>query len=207
MQRIIVGTIILVSVCAVNLPADDKSKPAGDQAKMSAEMQQMLLQQFDVDKNGVLSDQEKLAAQEAMRKQGWPAGMGLGMTPAGLPGFDQFAKQFDKDGDGKLNDVERVAAMAAYQRARNNGNHGPVMGRLPYGPGGGTVGPANGPAAQGAAPPAGGGDAKGAEEKKVNNLIKRFDKDGDGKLNADEKATAQAELKKKTSKADKGKDK
>src|SRR5438132_1575 len=37
---------------------------------------------------------------------------------------------------------------------------------------------------------------------KVNPRIKRFDKDGDGKLNADEKAAAQAEFKK-----DKGKEK
>jgi len=195
MKRSLLAACVFAFGCSIVLRAEDKPKPSGDQTKMAAEMQQMLLQQFDVNKDGVLSDQEKLAAQEAMRKQGWPAGMGLGMTPGGFPGSDQFIKQFDKDGDGKLSDQERIAAMAAFQRARSNG-HGPVMGRLPYGP-------APGPAA--GAGPAAGGDAKGADEKdkKVNNLIKRFDKDGDGKLSADEKAAAQAELKKKNAKGDK----
>ena len=41
---------------------------------------------------------------------------------------------------------------------------------------------------------------------KVPPLIKRFDKDGDGKLNAQEKAAAQAELKKSKSKPGKDKD-
>jgi hypothetical protein len=48
-----------------------------------------------------------------------------------------------------------------------------------------------------AAPVAPVGDGKPA---KVNPLVKRFDKDGDGKLNDAEKAAAQAELKKDKSK-------
>jgi hypothetical protein len=52
------------------------------------------------------------------------------------------------------------------------------------------------------APPAA-GDGKAS---KVSPLVKRFDKDGDGKLNAEEKAAAQAELKKDKSKDEKPKD-
>jgi len=195
--------IVLVSSWCLFLHGEDKPAPATDQSKMSAEMQQKLLQQFDVNKDGVLSNQEKLAAMEAMRKQGWPAGMGMGLTPSGFPGSEEFLKQFDKDGDGKLNDQEKVAATAAFQRSRANGGK-PIVGRLPYGPGSGVV-----PGGQTAGPAgAAAGDAgKPAEDKKVNNLVKRFDKDGDGKLDANEKAAAQAELKKKNAKADKAKDK
>ena len=192
MRRYITTAMVIAAGCALNLRAEDKPKPTGDQAKMTAEMQQRILQQFDVNKDGVLSDQEKLVAQEAMLKQGVQL---PGMAPGGFPGSEQFLKQFDKDGDGKLSDMERVAAMAAYQRSRKNGN-GPTIGRLPYGPG-------MGPAGQGALPVAPGNEAKGDEGKKVNALVKRFDKDGDGKLDKDEKAAAQAELKKKNAKADK----
>ena len=55
-----------------------------------------------------------------------------------------------------------------------------------------------------------GGAPNGAEPKakpeKVNALVKRFDKDGDGKLNAEEKAAAQAELKKAKTKTKKDKE-
>jgi len=197
MRRYITAAIVMAAGCALSLRAEDKPMPTADQAKMMAEMQQRMLQQFDANKDGVLSDQEKLVAQEAMLKQGVVL---PGMTPGGFPGSEQFLKQFDKDGDGKLSDLERVAAMAAYQRSRKNGG-GPTIGRLPYGPGTGQAGQGALPAAQGN--DGKGNEAKGEEGKKVSALIKRFDKDGDGKLDKDEKAAAQAELKKKNAKADK----
>ena len=202
MRHYILTAIVLGSAYSMSLLGEDKPAATTDQAKMIAEMQQKVLQQFDLDKDGILNDQEKLAAAEAMRKQGWPAGMGMGMTPGGFPGSEQFIKQFDKDGDGKLSPTEQAAAMTAFQRSRANGGK-PVVGRLPYGPG-----PGAGAGGQAVAPAGGAaGDAGKGEDKKVSNLVKRFDKDGDGKLDAAEKAAAQAELKKKNSKADKAKDK
>src|SRR5689334_17827377 len=41
-----------------------------DMQKMWEQMQQQLLSRFDADRNGVLSDAEKLAAQEAMGREG-----------------------------------------------------------------------------------------------------------------------------------------
>jgi hypothetical protein len=154
-------------------------------------MQQQMLSQFDVDKNGVLSDQEKMMAQEAMRRQG----VTMPMAPGGFPGADQFNKQFDRDGDGKLNPQEAMAAQAAFQRMRGNGSG--MRGGLNNGGGGGAGASGVNPQQPIAPPNAGDGKAS-----KVSPLVKRFDKDGDGKLNADEKAAAQAELKK-----DKGKEK
>jgi hypothetical protein len=172
--------------------AQDKGVPAGfDQKKMLEQMQQQMIAQFDVDKNGVLNEQEKMMAQEAMRRQG----INVGMAPGGFPGADQFAKQFDRDGDGKLNQQEAMMAQAAYQRMRNNGSGGMRGGLNGNGGGGG----GNGQSPQQPMAPPNAGDGKAS---KVSPLIKRFDKDGDGKLNAEEKAAAQAELKK-----DKSKDK
>jgi hypothetical protein len=174
-----------VAFVTTGIIAQDKGGPAADAGQGAAagngfgDMQQMFLQQFDVNKDGVLSDQEKLMAQEAMRRQG----LNLGVAPGGFAGADQFARAFDRDGDGKLNAMEAVAAQAAFNRMRGNGMGGGLRG-------GGA--PARGFMPQPVmpvAPPAKGGG-------KVSPLVKRFDKDGDGKLSKEEKADAQAELKK-----------
>jgi hypothetical protein len=153
------------------------------QAQALAELQQKILERFDLNKDGQLSDQEKLMAQEAMRRQGWPA---LGLPPGGFPGAQQFLKQFDRDGDGQLSPQEAMMAQAAYQRMRGNDKGGVRGGIRPSGAAGGI------PPVAVPAPP-----SEGEKPGKVNPLVKRFDKDGDGKLNDDEKAAAQAELKKK----------
>ncbi len=184
-------TALFVLVCAivsVAAHAQDKGpQPGFEQKKAFEQMQQQMLMQFDADRDGKLSDQEKMAAQEAMRRQG----VNMGIPPGGFPGAEQFAKQFDRDGDGKLNQQEAMMAQQAFQRMRNNGSG--MRGGLPNGGGGG----ASGEVPQQPSLLANPGDAKPT---KVSPLIKRFDKDGDGKLNADEKAAAQAELKKDKSK-------
>jgi hypothetical protein len=170
--------------------AQDKGGQAADAGQGAAagnglaNMQQMFLQQFDVNKDGVLSDQEKMMAQEAMRRQGW----NLGVAPGGFAGADQFARAFDRDGDGKLSPMEAVAAQAAFNRMRGNGMRGNGMSGGIRGGGGA---PARGVMPQPLVPV--GPAAKGGG--KVSPLVKRFDKDGDGKLSKEEKADAQAELK------------
>lgn len=162
--------------------------PGFDQKKMMEQMQQQMIAQFDVDKDGKLNAQESMLAQEAMRRQG----INVGMAPGGFPGAEQFAKQFDRDGDGKLNQQEAMMAQAAYQRMRGNGSG--MRGGLNGGGGGG------GSSGQSPQQPIAPVNATDGKTSKVSPLIKRFDKDGDGKLNAEEKAAAQAELKKDKSK-------
>jgi hypothetical protein len=100
---------------------------------------------------------------------------------------DAILKRFDRDGDGKLSAQEQLAATKAMQEhgirtpgapnligpgGRNNGN-GVQRGGAPQ------------PAQQPAAPKL---------SKREEMLLKRFDRDGDGKLSNDEKAVARAEL-------------
>jgi EF hand len=173
---------ILAVACAATLAVAQNQQPGFDQAKAFAELQRQMLQQFDANRDGQLTGQEQLLAQEAMRRQG----INLGMPPGGFPGSEQFNKQFDRDGDGKLNQVEMMAAQRAYQQMRNGSKGGGIQ----------RGGPIPQPSVE---PPP-------EKPSKVSPLIKRFDKDGDGKLNAAEKEAAQAELKKTKPKEAKEKD-
>jgi hypothetical protein len=188
MTRCITWTLLAV-ICPVLALAQDKPGGGFDQAKAMAEMQKQFLRQFDADRDGKLSPQENMMAQEAMRR----AGVNMGIAPSGFPGADQFAKQFDRDGDGKLNPMEAAAAQAAFQRMRG--------GSASRGGGGGGAG-----SALPQQPVTPGEPAADKKSNKVNPLVKRFDKDGDGKLNAEEKAAAQAEFKKEKGKEADAKD-
>ena len=162
------------------------------------------LKRFDKDGDGQLSDDEKAAAVKArgeFGKQGQPGRLNLNDPPEfvlkrfdkdgdgklnedekkavteamakfpggppGMPNREEMVKRFDKDGDGKLNESEEAAARAEMEKRR--------------GAGGGAAG--------GLTP----GEGKPQESKlQKDELIKKFDKDGDGQLNADEKAAARA---------------
>jgi len=89
---------------------------------------------------------------------------------AGRPDREQMRaaiiKRFDKDDDGKLSDEERAAARKAFEERRGGGerNRGPRGG---------------GPRADHGRPD---------REKMRAEMLKRFDKDGDGKMNDEERA-------------------
>lgn len=85
----------------------------------------------------------------------------------GGPAFQQFLKKFDADGDGQLNNRERQAALQAAQKLKQKGGGGPQVGAPLLGGGGNDI-PAD--------------------------ILEKFDKDGDGKLNNDELADANKSL-------------
>jgi Ca2+-binding EF-hand superfamily protein len=148
---------------------------SADDAPNPELLKKQLLEKFDANGDGNLTGQELLNAREAAMKQ-----IGAAAGAAGI-NLDEIKKKFDRDGDGQLNPQEQAAAMAAFQKARANGG-APGAGGVPGGknssiPTGGGFG---GDAA------AGEGKGRGREA-----MIKRFDKNGDGKLSDDEKAEAQ----------------
>lgn len=168
--------IVLAVVASASVLAnaeEGKDKPPRPQPESgrdanAGEFAKRLLEKFDADKDGRLSPQERAKAEEQMLKD---------LGDAAGPKFQEFLKKFDRDGDGRLNAQERSAAMAAAQKIRAAG--GGAVGGLPAG---------------GAAPAVSQPPAKPARPKRPSRaeVLKRFDKDGDGKLNDEEKAAAKA---------------
>jgi Ca2+-binding EF-hand superfamily protein len=197
MKRTSFLSLLITVLSASWLAAEDAPKPKVDPAKVDlakamAEAQKRIVEKFDLDRDGKLSDAERLRAQEELKRMG--ALVGSGIAPGGFPGAEEFLKKFDKNKDGKLSDEEKLAAQAAMQQMRRGGG-GPATG---VGLGGGLpaggIGGAGAPAAEGNEKPG----------RKVNPLIKLYDLDGDGKLNDEEKAALQADRGKKKAKAKEG---
>ena len=97
-------------------------------------------------------------------------GKGAGALGKGAEMRAELLKRFDKDGDGKLNEEERAAAKQAMQ----------VRGGRPGPKGQEKLGAGKGQPGQGAP-----GNRPNKEE-----FLKRFDKNGDGKITDDERAAA-----------------
>ena len=116
---------------------------------------------------------------------GQPAGAAQG-AQAAAAAREAIMKQFDRDGDGKLSAQEQLAATRAMQQ---RGIRTPGAPNL-IGPGANN----NGGVQRGFAPQAAPPPAEPKLSKREEMLLKRFDRDGDGKLNDDEKAVARAEL-------------
>ena len=77
-------------------------QPAWGQRPNKEEREKKLLEKFDKDGDGKLSDEEKAAARKAMEASRRA----------------EMLKKFDKDGDGKLSDEEKAAARKAMEERR-----------------------------------------------------------------------------------------
>lgn len=161
------------------------NNPGGRGGAPTAEM----IKEFDKDGDGKLSEDERTAMRTAFRERAEKAraerekefdkdGDGKlndeerkAMMDANRERMEQFRKErekeFDKDGDGKLNDEERAAMMAARPGRGGPGAPGGIPG-AGFGAGFGARGPA-------------------PDSPQFQEMIKRFDKDGDGKLSDEER--------------------
>lgn len=87
-------------------------KAVGKSGKMrkqlSPQSRQERLERFDTDGDGVLSDDEKSAARDAMKKHG-------------AKRRQHMLERFDTDGDGQLSENERKAARQARKNRKNSG--------------------------------------------------------------------------------------
>ena len=158
--RTAILSLAVVALACGNAWADDDKKKEGKGKR--GEMRKKLIEKFDADGDGKLSDDEKAKAREAMKKrrgQGRSGGdKARGGRGKGRPGGGASAdfrkkmlEKYDADGDGKLNEEERGKARKEMQ--------------------------------------------KHFKERREA-MLKKFDKDGDGKLNEDERKALHAEMKK-----------
>lgn len=154
---------------------------------------EFVLKRFDKDGDGKLNDEE----QAEMRR-----GAGAFLGGPGMPNFQEMAKRFDKDGDGKLSEEERAAVRAEMTKGGRPGGAPPskeeIVKRFDK-DGDGKLNSEEQAAARAAFEKRqnaiGGGLLPGqgeGNEAKVEQaeLLKQFDKDGDGKLSEEEKAAA-----------------
>lgn len=162
--------------------ADEKParKPGGAGQGPSPERRAEMMKRFDKNGNGQLDPDEMQAAREAMQKfqaagGGKPGAGGAGPSPERMK---ELVAKFDKNGDGSLDDAEKQAAKAEFMKMQGGQGAGgnPGAGR----PGAGKPGEGK---------PA--GDFGGREA-----AMKRFDKNGDGKLDDAEKAAAKEAIQK-----------
>ena len=89
--------LAILAATLLALPAVQAQSEDGQHGHQRGEVRQKILEKFDADKDGKLSDSERAAAKAACKTR-----------------FEEKKKQFDTDADGKLNDAEREAARAAY---------------------------------------------------------------------------------------------
>jgi Ca2+-binding EF-hand superfamily protein len=99
-----------------------------------AEVKKHLLEKFDTDKDGKLSEEETKAAREELRKHMMKmraamivlGGQGRGKGPMNPEMRKKLLEKFDVDKDGKLNEEERKAARKAFKERMKDrrGNKG-----------------------------------------------------------------------------------
>ena len=148
------------------------------------EVRKLILEAFDANHDGHLTGAEREAANRSLAAGKVP---GLerrrdegGGSGKGIADRREEIKKYDKDGDGKLSDTERRAMAEAYRIQREE--------ELKAGKGGA------GPGGQGRE-----GENKGenARSGRGGEFIQKYDKDGDGKLNDDERRAMFEDIQKK----------
>ena len=150
--------------------ASDRAANRRRQSQQRKPTGQDVLRRFDVNRDGQFSEQERAAMrrfrQSVQRRQGKKN------LPSGRPGPKEQARllqRFDKDQDGRLNGAERAAARQAREafmkrREQSQGRRGRGRGPIV--------------------------DKPDRSRVDKSELVGRFDKDGDGKLNNDERTAA-----------------
>ena len=140
-----------------------------------------LLRRFDRDGNGSLDEQERAALRRSLQnrrpgqKKRRPGSKKRAVnSDRSVPSF--ILRRFDKDRDGRLNPQERAAARQARQGRGRGDDSMRSSNRRPGGRG--TIGSRFLPA---------GPDRTRVDQSE---LVRQFDRDGDGKLNSKERSTA-----------------
>lgn len=116
------------------LGSTEKKELYTDFSERCEQLHAKLLEEFDVDGNGVLSDIEKESAKEEAKtrreegdryseeKEGWDEDKDEGYEKKGKKkGLPPFAKEFDIDEDGKLDDSEKESFRTSMKEKIRSG--------------------------------------------------------------------------------------
>ena len=165
-------SLIIAIVSSLPLLAQEPAAPQGDQPQaesqgmhrhhgrhmqgprgprrgmMDPEQQKQMLEKFDTDKDGKLSDEERKAMREEFMKNrpqmpGQPGAQGPRGPRHGMMDPEQqkqMLEKFDVDKDGKLSDEERKAMREEFMKNRPQGPRGHRGFHGPHGPQGGQGG-------------------------------------------------------------------
>lgn len=189
MKTQVLGTFVAFLVCTSGLPCLAQH-PAGMQlpvlpptaaAAGMAHQQAQMLAALDTNKNGRLDPAEVQAAQAGLINPGAAAGSANGQASANMAAFQNFLlSKFDANGNGVLDLPEIAAArlalsMAATGRNAQSGLANQLNGQF------------NGANPMAPAEPIKKVKKPKPKPKRKNSRIARFDKNGDGKLDAEER--------------------
>ncbi len=124
-KTILLLALVLTPMSFAQMGTNTTTRPQGN-GEMRQKMKAKMLEKFDADNDGELSDSERAAAKEARQSSGNStprqnrAGGPQGKNGAGKMGGmnkskmrERILKKFDADGDGKLNERERATAKEA----------------------------------------------------------------------------------------------
>lgn len=189
------GLLGLIMACFVSCAGAEEGEQRGPSLKAKKAAQNpRFIERFDKDGDGALSEEERKAAREFLRKQhggkfqpreNKPQ---LGGKKGKEPQFDRrkkFIQQFDKDGDGVLSEEEREAARAWMMKRRKDAEATKRKVALKFDTDGdGKISSDEWRAIQ--------SKVKAHEKKAREELIAKYDADGDGKLSGKEKKQAHA---------------
>lgn len=160
---------------------DDERAEALDAMKkkggeIQGQLRQFMLRRFDADGNGTLDEAERKTAFDEMMKQLEANGPMVKNTVLGF-----LHKRFDADGDGTLDKQELAVAREELTKRIVQGLAVTDAKTKPIDPA---------------------GRRRRAETDRGQDLLDRFDADGDGSLDAQEREAAKADLKKRSEELD-----
>jgi Ca2+-binding EF-hand superfamily protein len=164
--KFVVAASLIAGTAAFAAPGDG-ARPMGPRGERHAR----IIERFDADRDGRLSDAEHKTARDTM----------LAEKPERAARHAERIKRFDKDGDGMLNDAERAAAREA-MTGRGEKLRERAVKRFDK-DGDGALNKAERRRAR--------EFARAYERGRMHERrLQRFDKDGDGRLNDAERAGA-----------------
>lgn len=164
-------TIVVAASLIAGTAAFSAPQEGGRPMQARGERHAKMLERFDADGDGSLSEAERKTARETM----------LAENPERAARHAEHIKRFDKDGDGQLNDAERTAARES-MKGRGGKFRERAIKRFDK-DGDGALSPEERIRAREI--------VKAHERGRMHErLLHRFDKDGDGRLNDEERAEA-----------------